>query len=77
MIYLDVFAILAFIVQTFQMRFWNIYIGRFLLGIYVGIASGIVPVYLISISPPEISGITRYFNQFLIAIGIAVAYGLG
>jgi hypothetical protein len=43
----------------------------------VGIASGIVPVYLISISPPEISGIVGSFNQLLITVGIAVAYALG
>lgn len=40
-------------------------------------ASGIIPVYLISISPPEISGIVGSFNQLLITLGIATAYGLG
>lgn len=44
---------------------------------YVGIASGIIPVYLISISPPEISGIVGSFNQLLITLGIATAYGIG
>jgi len=47
------------------------------LGIYVGIATGMVPMYLISISPNDISGIVGSFNQLLITIGIAAAYGIG
>ena len=44
---------------------------------YTGINSNLIPVYLISISPPELTGIIGSFNQLFITIGIAVAYGLG
>jgi SP family sugar:H+ symporter-like MFS transporter len=77
MIMLDVFGILVILMQSYRIEYWTLYIGRFLLGIYVGISSGIIPVYLISISPPEISGIVGSFNQLLITMGIACAYGLG
>ena len=55
----------------------TLYVGRFLLGVYTGINSNLIPVYLISISPPELTGIIGSFNQLFITIGIAVAYGLG
>lgn len=77
MLILDVLGTLAIVMQAAQIEFWSLYIGRFLLGIYVGIASGIIPTYLISISPPEISGLVGSLNQLLITIGIATAYGLG
>jgi len=77
MIILDILGTLTIILQAYEVNYWSLYIGRFILGIYVGIASGIIPVYLISISPPEVSGIVGSFNQLLITIGIATAYGLG
>ena len=76
MIVLDAIGICAILFQASWLEFSNIYIGRFIVGIYCGIATGIIPTYLISISPPEISGIIGSFNQLLITIGIAVAYGL-
>ena len=36
-----------------------------------------VPQYLMSISPTKISGLMGSFNQIMITIGIAVAYGMG
>jgi MFS family permease len=77
MFILDVFAIISILLQAYSVNILTLYIGRFLLGIYVGISSGIIPVYLVSISPPEVSGIIGSFNQLLITIGIAAAYGLG
>lgn len=77
MFYLDILGVLSIALQAFQIDYWNVYMGRLLLGLYVGIASGIVPSYLISFSPPEISGIVGSFNQLLITIGIATAYALG
>lgn len=77
MLLLDLFGILTIALQAYQIEYWSLYVGRFLLGVYVGISSGIIPVYLISLSPPEVSGIVGSLNQLLITIGIAVAYGLG
>ncbi len=77
MLILDVFGTIAILIQSYRIDFWSLYIGRLALGIYVGIASGIIPTYLISISPPQVSGIIGSLNQLLITIGIAVAYGLG
>jgi MFS family permease len=77
MILLDVFAIIILIFQTINVDLHSLYITRFLLGIYLGISSNIIPVYLISISPPEMAGLVGSFNQLLITIGISVAYKFG
>ena len=50
---------------------------RFLVGFVVGISGTIIPMYLKSIAPLEISGKVGCFNQLLITVGIAVAYAMG
>ncbi len=77
MLILDVIGTLSILLQSYSIDIGYLYVGRFILGVYVGIASGIIPTYLISISPPEVSGIIGSLNQLLITIGIAAAYGLG
>lgn len=52
------------------------YVTRFMFGVFCGISSSIIPVYLTSISPLRISGVIGSFNQLLITVGIATAYGL-
>ncbi|REE98255.1 sugar porter family MFS transporter [Thermomonospora umbrina] len=51
-------------------------VARVVLGLAVGAASAIVPVYLSEISPPSIRGRTLTLNQLLITVGILVAYGV-
>jgi MFS family permease len=77
MIILDILAVFGLLLQGISFNLWLIYIGRFLVGIYVGVSSGMIPVYLISLSPPEISGITGSFNQLMITVGIAFGYYFG
>ena len=77
MMVMDVFG---FVVITCQSNFLDIntlYLTRFLLGLYLGVSSGIIPSYLVSISPPEMTGLIGSFNQLLITIGISVAYRFG
>ncbi len=47
---------------------------RFVLGLAVGAASVIVPVYLAEIAPTEIRGAVASLNQLMIVTGILVAY---
>lgn len=77
MIWLDVFAFLVIIYQANNIDLSSLYVTRFLLGVYLGISGTIIPAYLVSLSPPEMTGLLGSFNQLLITIGISVAYKLG
>lgn len=51
--------------------------GRFLLGLGVGLASMIVPLYIAEIAPADRRGGLVSLNQLLITIGILVSYIVG
>ncbi len=48
--------------------------ARFVIGIGVGLASVIVPMYIAEISPTRIRGTLTSLNQLLIVVGILLAY---
>ena len=77
MLILDGCGLLSMVVQAYGQSILCLYGGRFMIGVYLGLTGGILPIYLISITPPEYAGITGTFNQLLITIGIASASGLG
>lgn len=52
-------------------------ISRFLMGIFCGIATGLIPSFIISLSPSFTSGIIGTYNQVAMALGMAFAYYLG
>lgn len=54
--------------------YWTILAGRVVLGLSVGGASALVPVYLSEISPTRIRGRLLTLNQLMITVGILVAY---
>lgn len=49
-------------------------IARFVLGLSVGTASFVAPMYISEHSPREIRGGMTTFNQFMITLGILIAY---
>lgn len=49
-------------------------IFRFLLGISVGTASFVSPLYISEVSPPRVRGGLVSFNQLAITCGILVSY---
>jgi sugar porter (SP) family MFS transporter len=51
--------------------------ARVVLGIGVGIASALVPVFIAEVAPPAARGRLVAVNQLLITIGIVVAYAIG
>ena len=54
-----------------------IILGRFLLGLGVGLASMIVPLYIAEIAPPDRRGALVSLNQLMITIGILLSYIVG
>jgi sugar porter (SP) family MFS transporter len=47
---------------------------RILVGIGIGAAASVVPVYISEMSPPQLRGTLVTFNQLAITVGIAVSY---
>jgi sugar porter (SP) family MFS transporter len=54
--------------------YWQILAGRFWLGLAVGTASFVSPMYIAEIAPPRIRGGFVSLNQLMITSGILVAY---
>jgi sugar porter (SP) family MFS transporter len=51
--------------------------ARVVLGLGVGLASALVPVFIAEVAPPAARGRLVAINQLLITIGIVVAYAIG
>jgi sugar porter (SP) family MFS transporter len=48
-------------------------VGRILVGVGIGVSSGVVPLYISEVSPTEIRGTMGTLNQLFICIGILLA----
>ncbi len=54
--------------------YWQILAGRFWLGLAVGCASFVSPMYIAELVPPRIRGAVVSFNQLMVTLGILIAY---
>jgi len=55
---LDYFAIISTVIIMVDTNLVNIMLGRFLCGVIAGVNTALVPVYIKSFSPHELSGKT-------------------
>jgi MFS family permease len=76
MIVVDLMMVFAVVVQAFTLELNAMYFTRFVFGFFCGVSSSIIPPYLTSISPLNMTGFIGSFNQLFITIGISVAYAL-
>lgn len=74
---MDLMAVVAIGLQLFSLHTAILGTSRFLMGFYCGITSGVVPSYILSLSPSFTSGILGTYNQVAIALGMAFAYYMG
>jgi len=75
--YIDYLAIIAISMQIFTVYTPVLCVSRFLMGIYCGFTTGLVPSYLLSLSPSFKSGIIGTLNQLAIVTGMAFAFYMG
>lgn len=57
--------------------FWFGIVCRGLLGLSIGAFSSIIPMYIVELAPPDVSGFFGSLNQLGIAFGIVVVYLVG
>lgn len=70
-------AILAVLMQVVSIYFPVVLVSRLIMGFYCAITTGLIPSWILSMSPSFTSGIFGTFNQIAIALGMAVAYCMG
>eukprot|EP01105_Mastigella_eilhardi_P014614 TRINITY_DN3326_c1_g1_i1.p1 TRINITY_DN3326_c1_g1~~TRINITY_DN3326_c1_g1_i1.p1 ORF type:complete len:496 (-),score=110.32 TRINITY_DN3326_c1_g1_i1:68-1390(-) len=73
----DVVFLAGIVVEASAPVFWALIIGRFVVGLGVGIVSVAVPLMATEIAPKEIRGEIGTTNQLCVTIGIFLAYALG
>jgi sugar porter (SP) family MFS transporter len=66
-------ALLAAVANTVEV----LLIARFLIGLAIGVASMLTPLYLAEISPADVRGAIVSLNQLCITLGILVSYIIG
>ena len=59
---------------AFSQNVWQMVGSRFVLGLAVGTASFVAPMYISESAPPRIRGGLTTFNQLMVTIGIVAAY---
>ncbi len=74
---MNLIGIMAIVMQLVSLNTVVLCLSRFLMGVFCGIASGVVPSFILSLSPSFTSGIVGTYNQVAIAMGMAFAYYLG
>lgn len=63
--------------ESFPTALYALGLGRILIGIFAGMASGSAPRYIMEISPKDKRGMIGVLNQLLITVGIMVAQIFG
>ncbi|KAG5244966.1 sugar transporter ERD [Salix suchowensis] len=62
---------------AFAKKAWCLDVGRFLVGVAIGILTYVVPVYISEITPKNLRGRFTSANQLLVCCGFAVTYFVG
>jgi sugar porter (SP) family MFS transporter len=66
----------AALLMALAPNFETLIVGRFFVGVAIGIASLSVPMYVSELSPPKIRGVCVALNQLMVTIGILSAFGV-
>ncbi|KAG7096059.1 hypothetical protein E1B28_006740 [Marasmius oreades] len=73
----DIVFIGGAIAQAVCHDVWSMIGGRFLLGIGVGLASCVAPLYIQELSPTRLRGRMVVLNVYAITLGQVIAYAIG
>ena len=74
---MDGVVLLAVILQAITIYTPVMCLARLLMGTYCGIILGLVPTFVVSLTPSEFRGYTGTFSQISITLGMLAAYWMG
>lgn len=74
---LDIMAIVAALLQVVTIYYPVVIVSRLIMGFYCAITTGLIPSWILSMSPNKTSGIFGTFNYLAIVFGMAEAYCMG
>ena len=74
---MDGIVLLAVLLQAITIYTPVLCLARLLMGVYCGIILGLVPTFVVSLTPSEFRGYTGTFSQIAITMGILAAYLMG
>ncbi|KAG5651467.1 hypothetical protein H0H81_008552 [Sphagnurus paluster] len=73
----DIIFIAGALAQAVCHDVWSMIGGRFLIGVGVGLAACIAPLYIQELSPTRLRGRMVVLNVVMITLGQVIAYGIG
>ena len=68
------FTAIGSCIQACASDFSTMIVGRIVVGVFIGLLSGVVPVYLAEVAPKSVRGSVGSFFYLTLAIGILVAF---
>ena len=68
--------IIGTLIATLAADEFILILGRIIVGMAIGVASFIVPMYISELAPPQARGAMASLNQVALTLGILVAYGV-
>ncbi|EOA30477.1 hypothetical protein CARUB_v10013612mg [Capsella rubella] len=71
------FCMAGWLMIAFSQATWSLDIGRLLLGVAAGVASYVVPVYIVEIAPKKIRGAFSAINALVMCASVAVTFLIG
>lgn len=77
MVLLDICAIFSILIQCINLSFMPLFCGRIIVGMIIGLNSGIMPRYIFGVTPKQMAGSLAFLTQVLFTIGVTLGYLLG
>lgn len=77
MVILDLCAILSIMIQCISLSFIPLFFGRIIVGMIIGLNSGIIPRYIFGVTPKQMAGSLAFLSQVMFTVGVTLGYALG
>ena len=74
---LDMVAVLAVVLQLITLYYPVVFVSRLIMGFHCAITAGLIPSWILSMSPQNKTGLFGTFSYLAFVFGMAQAYCMG